>query len=123
MVYYKPVKLTPSTTPSLPPVPLSAWSVSPSPWMRSKCPTLDAGVEWDWMVFFFRISTEASSNFTTFQDLVSIYRRACGGTCWNGQHINFAALQTAALAHFGGSTTNPKFVRFRDLGATTGVNF
>jgi hypothetical protein len=127
MVYYKPVKWYATSTPLLPPVALDGWGASPGPWMKTRCAEANKGVEWDWMVYFFRISTETSSDSTTFSDVFNIYKRACAqagqpSICF-GQNIFWNQLVAAAQTYYGGSSTDPRFVRFRDLGATTGVNF
>jgi hypothetical protein len=129
MVYYKPVKWNATSNPMLPPMALDGWGASPGPWMRPRCAEAGKGVEWDWMVYFYRVSTESQSNHTKFQDLFNIYRRACGTAsqprnCIEGiNNITWEHLIVSARAYYGGSLTDPRFTRFLNLGSTTGVNF
>jgi hypothetical protein len=131
MVYYKPFKWTATSTPLIPPLALDAWGATPGPWMKNNCVEAGKGVELDWMVFFYRISTEAQANFTRFDELFSIYQRACGKAAnpqtgpkiCNWDPVMWEHLLVEAQSFFGGSATNPKFVRFKNLGGTTGVNY
>jgi hypothetical protein len=124
--YYKPVKFFATTNTIFPPVNMNLWSGSGTgPWMFNKCPAAGRGVEWDWMIFFYRVASESSINYTTFNDLFNIYKRACtggAGSC-SDQQVNWANLLSAAQAYYGGSTTNPKYTRFRDMGVSGGVAF
>jgi hypothetical protein len=128
MVYYKPFKFSAATNTVFPPLALDGWGAGTG-WMREHCPEAWKGVELDWMRFFFRVSSETSSNATKFSDIFSIYRRACavGGQprdCIEGIHnISWEHLLVAARAHYGGSVSDPRLVRFTNTGSQTGVNF
>jgi hypothetical protein len=113
-----------------PPVPFTLAATAQLRWMANRCPTgaTNKGIEYDWLRFYYAISVASIANPTTFNDLASIYRRACTGSptgeCVFGSHSpTWSSLTAAALAHYGGSATNAKFVRFRDSGAAFGVNF
>jgi hypothetical protein len=128
MIYYKPVKFNATSNTVFPPLSLDSWGAYPGPWMRPNCAEAGRGVEWDWMVYFFRVSTETSANYSRFQDIFNIYRRACaqGGqpsNCFGSRDITWEHLLVAARTYYGGSLTDPRYVRFQNLGSTTGVNY
>jgi hypothetical protein len=119
-VYYKPV-LTYGI--SYPPVPTAIFNEYR--WMENFCPAEGRGVELDWLTFFYRVSSEGAPNYTSFKRLWDIYRRTCtGSTTGNcsGQEVQWGNLLANALAYYGGSSTNPSFVRFRNTGMTQGVD-
>jgi hypothetical protein len=125
MVYYKPFKFSAATNTVFPPLALDGWGAGTG-WMREHCPEAWKGVELDWMRFFFRVSSDTSSNPTRFSDIFAIYRRACGGTtvrCDGFDDISWEHLLVAARAHYGGSVSDPRLVRFTNTGSQTGVNF
>lgn len=55
-------------------------------------------------------------------DVHSIFRQACGGMCSTASEPSYNALQSAALAYYGGSLTDARFVAFRNGGINYGVN-
>jgi hypothetical protein len=122
-VYYKAIKL-PFFGVVQPPRAISA--VADYRWMESICPATSRGVELDWLSFFYRVSAESAPNYTSFAQLYDIYRLACAfeGTPSNcgGQDVAWETLRTSALAYYGGSTSNPRYVRFRDTGVAAGVD-
>jgi hypothetical protein len=121
-VYYKPV-LTYGITP--PPMPVNVFQ--DYRWMETFCPAEGRGVELDWLNFFHRVSAEFAPNNTSFADLFAIYRHACTGNtvqlCFGPSHDpEWNNLLASALAFYGGSSSNPRYLRFRDTGVAQGVD-
>ena len=121
-VYYKPF-LDDGLNSNPPPQSFSTYY--PEHWMQNHCPDADRGIEMDWMSFYFNVMSLATSNPTSPQDLFSIYRRACTGNpnsnCNNSHPMPWATLDQNAKTHFGGSPSNPNYLRFRDTGLDSGV--
>ncbi len=127
-VYYKPFLgfFDDGEEVELPPLAFNLSSSFRPKWLVNECPAglNHEGNEYDWVTFYYAISVATIVNPTTFNDLTSIYRRACsGGTgLCTGQDLTWSQLTSAALGYYGGSATNPKYVRFRDTGSSAGVN-
>jgi len=122
-VYYKPF-LYSNNSVGYPP--LRSFPVGYSKWMNTYCPSTGRGTELDWMQFYYQVSMEYSANYTSLPKLFDIYKRTCTGSTsnkCNGQSVSWSALQSNALAYYGGSTSNASYARFRDTGANAGVNF
>jgi hypothetical protein len=121
-VYYKPF-LDDGLGSNPPPQAFSTFY--PDHWMENHCPDANRGIEMDWMTFYFNAMSFASANETSTQDLFSIYRRACtGDPNSNCSHINpmpWTTLDQNAQTHYGGSSSDPRYVRFRDTAFDTGV--
>jgi hypothetical protein len=121
-VYYKPF-LYSNLVVGYPP--LASFPDGYSRWMETNCTSADRGTELDWMQFFYHVSAEYSASFTKLSDLFAIYRRACTGTATgmcNDHTVSWTKLLDAAKAHYGGSATNAKYLRFRDAGISSGVD-
>jgi hypothetical protein len=120
-VYYKPFL---AFGVSQPPVPVNMFT--DFRWMESFCTAEGRGVELDWVTFFYRVSAEFAPNYTPFTKLFDIYRRTCSGNtttnCTATQDPQWAGLLANALALYGGSSSDPRFVRFRDTGIGEGVD-
>jgi len=109
---------------------------NPVKWMKTHClgqyyrPTSD-GVEWDWMTFFWNIHGPSSygSKRTTMSDYYGIKKAICGEGPYNlcpesvvaADKSKYSALESAALAYFGGSPSNAKFLHLVQMATDHGV--
>ncbi|MBX3192900.1 MAG: hypothetical protein KF819_38300, partial [Labilithrix sp.] len=87
---------------SLPPIPLTC--VAPVRWRNNNCfdasvnpgdLVTDFGVEFDWMGFLYSSNTQGVST-ASVEDMFSIYRTACGGSCRGGETIAWEACSGCA---------------------------
>jgi hypothetical protein len=88
-------------------------------WLETKCAASQRGVEWDWMNFQ-RAVTVATAP-TPLDDLLDIYKQACGGTSCTGVQRSFQQLAVAADLKFG--QLDARAQQFRLSGSAYGVDF
>lgn len=88
-------------------------------WMETYCATSNAGVEWDWQIFYWNLNTVSSSK-TTMPELWAIYGAACGGSSCDEKQVSWNALDGAAQTYHGFGT--PKYFHFADAADAAGVN-
>jgi hypothetical protein len=146
-VYYKPLRFGGDW---IPPFAISGYI--PVSFMEALCTPSSfshSGVEWDWLTFFYNVTSRDRPNYTTIPDLYRIYSRACSGDpttgcpcvpdpppspwCsdtrdpwWDkapapGEHYAMSVL-AAAEAEFSAQGKPEKYARFRDTGDAHGVN-
>jgi hypothetical protein len=98
-------------------------------WLETYCQAPDRGVEWDWLIFYFRISSGALSAASriTIQERHRLYRRACTGSPMTNCNtvspqgaVNWTSLSGAAIAEFGVGTQ--KANNFEAFGVAAGVD-
>ena len=136
--YYKHFR---ETTGAITAPPKEREGYAPQLWLDTRCtkPLLSyRAVEWDWLTFFFNVTSASTSSPTPFQRLHAMYQRACaGGTepdeCdgWDGvkvgsdYFVGFEQLRSAAYDEYYAEShdpNDPRFVRFRNALEAHGVN-
>jgi len=137
-VYYKHFR---ETTGAITAPPKEREGYAPQLWLDTRCtkPLLSyRAVEWDWLTFFFNVTSASTSSPTPFQRLHAMYQRACAGgnlsdecDAWDGVQVGsdyfvgFEQLRSAAYDEYfseSGDPNDPRFVRFRNALEAHGVN-
>jgi hypothetical protein len=90
---------------------------NPVAWRDHRCPNASFGTEYDWMQFYWNVSTGVNASGVT--DLYDIYTQACGGSC-SGVNVTWDDLVGAASTHFG--AFDPHALKFLNDGDTCGVD-
>jgi hypothetical protein len=104
--------------------PVAFDSFTSAQWLENHCVDSAAGVEMDWMAFYYSVTTELFSGSLTMQDLFSIYRRTCTGdpgVVCAGQTVYWWDLDWAAYVHYGYNAMDPHYLHFADTGYYAGV--
>lgn len=94
---------------------------TPVRWLETRCNEAERGVEWDWLTFQYSVSV--APNPTRLDDLLDIYRRACGGDCSASGTTpapTFFTLRNAAMAKYG--PQDARALDFEQRGLASGVN-
>jgi hypothetical protein len=89
-----------------------------------KTPWSGLGVEFDWLTFFYNVTSRDSGRAatrTTLPDLYNIYELACGGTCTNTTAPTGVQLYNAACTYFVSHSRLTAWYRFRDTMTAHGV--
>ena len=116
-VYYKNSLEADGTTITKPPFGRSC--NAQTRWLENHCAAASRGVEWDWLNFF--RGAGAGGAPIPIADVHSIFRQACGGMCSTASEPSYNALQSAALAYYGGNPSDARYVAFQAAGINYGV--
>jgi hypothetical protein len=100
-------------------------------WLKCSPTYVESGVEYDWMRFYYNISSQDSGRASTrvsTVDLFYIYRLACSGQMYgscnsgNVQNLNSNSLRyNGALPYYGNNPSDPRYLRFVEYGDIEGV--
>jgi hypothetical protein len=93
---------------------LSDWN-----WMESYCNQANAGIEMDWMSFFYQVDNKTSNRWT-IGNFWNVFGTECGAPPINSCVVSWQSLVTAANTYFGVNT--PKANYMITTGDATGVN-
>jgi hypothetical protein len=78
-------------------------------------------VEWDWLNFFYNVSSEQAPNFTTYYEIFDLYWYACGGYCDDDIPVSWADLDATSLWYHWDDPQDPTYIRFHNTGLDWGV--
>lgn len=98
-----------------------AQSTGPVTWRNVHCEdpaTAQAGVEYDWLAFYWNVHRVLAAPFS-MKDLFDSYKQACGGTCASA-HVTYPALRGGVDTQFG--ATSAKAIGFADAADLFGVS-
>ncbi len=121
-VYYKP--FLPLFGPvQYPPIGRDAFAAQR--WMENYCLGSQVGVEYDWLLFEYNVSSRDRENATDIPQLFDIYKMACTGTttlkcAYNQDTIQWSDLRASAQGYYG--AFDPRYQRFHVTGEDFGVD-